>query len=100
MPTNRFNTCLTYGVWITLIVVMPSVSFAAGDAVTSIIYNLTHWLSGTVARAVAVLAIISLGFLCLSGHISKRLVFSSLIGMGLIFGGSYVAESILLPGVL
>ena len=77
---------------------IPSFAYAYGgngDEVTSIIQNLCAYLSGTVAKAIGILAIIFMGYRTLSGRMDWRLGGTIAIGLGLIIGGAYYGGMLL-----
>lgn len=67
----------------------------ASDAVTEIVFNLCDYLSGNVAKAIAVLVIIALGYRTLAGRMDWRVAGTIAVGLGLIIGGSYYGSVLL-----
>ncbi len=81
-----------------VISLLPTFAYAygsGGDEVTSIIQNLCAYLSGTVAKAIGILAIIFMGYKTLSGRMDWRVGGTIAIGLGLIIGGAYYGGMLL-----
>lgn len=82
-----------------MIFLMPTFAYAyggsGGDEVTSIVQNLCSYLSGSVAKAIGILAIIFMGYRTLSGRMDWRLGGTIAIGLGLIIGGAYYGGMLL-----
>ena len=76
-----------------LLLMNPSVSHAI--TIESIISRTTNYLQGSVARSLGVLSIIVLGYLCLVRHkFPKEYLMMVLVGLGIIFGGSSLYNSL------
>ena len=74
---------------------LPLPSFARGSGVTivSIIENITDYLTGDVARVTGTLAVVGAGYLYLvSNQIQKSTFIKIAVGMGIILGGSTLAD--------
>jgi type IV secretion system protein VirB2 len=74
-------------------VLFPSLSHATD--IESIINGTVNYLQGGLARSVGILSIIIAGYLCLARQrFPKEYLGMILIGLGLIFGGSYLYSKV------
>ena len=80
-------------------IIFPSIAFAGGDTVSAVIKNLTDYLSGTIAIAIGVLAVIYSGYEMLIGEIDKRALMTRCIAIGVIIGGSWFASNVIMKGI-
>jgi type IV secretory pathway VirB2 component (pilin) len=71
----------------------------SSDYATQFIYNICSYASGNIARALAVLAIMFLGYRCFRGQFDGHYLFFIIVGLALIIGGSYYGKTVLLGGV-
>ena len=68
-------------------VVLPSTSFAT--SIGSVLEKTNEYLQGSIARSVAVFALIIAGYLCIIKQMfPKMYLMMILLGLGLIFGAS------------
>lgn len=76
-----------------MIVAMPEIAWAApwDGALQKIIDILT----GTTARLLAIIAIIALGYMALTGRISWMVGGSIIFGLMLIFGAGWIADTMI-----
>lgn len=74
-------------------------SGGSDDTVTTIIYNLCNWLSGTPAVAVGILAVAYSGYEMLEGQIEKRTLITRCVAIGLIIGSTYIGKEIIMKGI-
>jgi type IV secretory pathway VirB2 component (pilin) len=81
-----------------LLSISPS-AFADDDTVTTVVYNVCDWLSGTPAVAVGVLAVIYSGYEMLHGDINKKHLIVRCVAIGMIIGGSYIGKQIIMKGI-
>lgn len=71
----------------------------SSDYATEFIYNICNYASGNIARGLAVLAIMFLGYRCFRGQFDGHYLFFIIVGLALIIGGSYYGKTVLLGGV-
>lgn len=71
----------------------------SSDYATEFIYNICSYASGNIARGLAVLAIMFLGYRCFRGQFDGHYLFFIIVGLALIIGGSYYGKTVLLGGV-
>ena len=75
-------------------VLFPSLSHATD--IESIINGTVNYLQGGLARSVGILCIIISGYLCLARQrFPKEYLAMILVGLGLIFGGSYLYTKVI-----
>ena len=78
--------------------IAPSVAFAADPAGSSPVVNALAWLQGTllgsVATAVAVMAVAAVGFMMLTGRINWRFGATVIIGVFILFGATTIVAGI------
>lgn len=88
---NRF-------VFVCWVLCSPTLVFAGstgGDAISQGLSGLIGFLQSTPARLLFVLAIIGIGYSTLHlGKLPKNQAVAYVIGIGLVFGASYVAQQI------
>lgn len=82
-----------------LILLITNFAFAEGDTVTTVIYNVCHWLSGPPGVGMGILGTIYSGYEFMHGEIQFGKLLKRSIGMGLIIGGAYIGQSILMQGM-
>ena len=76
-----------------LLLLNPSISHAI--TIESIISRTTSYLQGGIARSTGVLAVVVMGYLCLVRHkFPKEYLMMVLVGLGIIFGGSSLYNSL------
>ena len=76
-----------------LLLLNPSISHAI--TIESIINRTTSYLQGGIARSTGVLAVVVMGYLCLVRHkFPKEYLMMVLVGLGIIFGGSSLYNSL------
>lgn len=74
--------------------VMPALSHA--QSIESILNRTTNYLQGGVAKSVGVLAIIVVGYFCIFKQVfPKEMFMLVLVGMGIIFGASYLYSTVI-----
>ncbi len=83
LPINSFASSLGFG----------------SDTVTSVIYNICDWLSGTPAIGIGILTVIWSGYEMLHGEIDKRKMITRCIALALIIGGAYLGTEIIMKGL-
>lgn len=69
--------------------VLPSLSFASTDTVsfTDALNNFLSYLTGDVGKAIALLAIVGVGYGCfVLGKLSKGAACTTVLGIGIVFG--------------
>ncbi len=69
--------------------VLPSFAFAGSDTVsfTDALNNFLSYLTGDVGKAVALLAIVGVGYGCfVLGKLSKGAACTTVLGIGIVFG--------------
>jgi type IV secretion system protein VirB2 len=101
----RFNRGL--GIWlIGGLAVGIALSCGAGDAmaqtagsgafqpVQTIAQQLMSFLTGSFATTAATIAVVSVGFMALTGRIPFMWAFSVIIGIALIFGGAQIVQTL------
>ncbi len=71
----------------------------SSDYATQFVYNVCTYLSGNIARGLAVLVVTFLGYKCLKGSFDGHHLFFIVIGFALIIGGTYYGKTVLLGGV-
>jgi type IV secretion system protein VirB2 len=69
-------------------------AFAAGGGVDQVLTSIIAMLNGTIARSVAVLAVMAIGFAWMFGQIDMRTAGFCVMGMGLVFGASTIVSTI------
>jgi len=74
---------------------MPDLSASGSNAFTSALAWLQGTLLGTVATAVAIIAIASIGILMLTGRIDVRRAAQVIFGCFILFGASTIAGGIM-----
>ena len=74
---------------------IPEVSQAGGNVFVLAVQWLQATLLGTVATAVAVIAVASIGFLLLSGRTDVRRAVQVILGCFILFGASSIASGIM-----
>ncbi|WP_428413914.1 TrbC/VirB2 family protein [Legionella sp.] len=84
---ERFiNTAL-----LSILSTLPTMSHAA--SIEGIVKAVTSYLTGSLAKAVAILAIVSMGYLCIFAQKFPKEYFTwTLIGIGIILGGSQLYQ--------
>ncbi len=83
-----------------LFLLISNCAFAqSSDYATQFIYNVCTYLSGNIARGLAVLVVTFLGYKCLKGTFDGHHLFFIAIGFALIIGGTYYGKTVLLGGV-
>lgn len=71
---------------------MPSMSHAAASP-EGIFKAVTYYLTGSLAKAVGILAIVGLGYMCIQLQKFPKEYFTwTLIGLGIVFGGSQLYQ--------
>ncbi|MFJ1270105.1 TrbC/VirB2 family protein [Legionella lytica] len=71
---------------------MPTMSHAAISP-ESIIRAVTHYLTGSLAKAIAILTIVGLGYMCIQQQkFPKEYFVWTLLGLGIVFGGSQLYQ--------
>ncbi|MDF1796450.1 MAG: TrbC/VirB2 family protein [Coxiellaceae bacterium] len=92
------NRLLAYLIGLSL----PCSLFAAGsggDVISNVLRGLIDLLTSTPARLVFVVAIIGVGYGTLAlGKIPKQRAIATVIGIGIVFSASYIAQKIGLGG--
>lgn len=76
------------------VLLLPSITYAASE-VSKIINKLCDWLSGDIAGAISVLAVVYSGYEMLQGEIDKMKFMTRCMGIGLVVGGSYITQNYL-----
>lgn len=72
---------------------MPTISHAAASP-EGIVKAVTYYLTGPLAKAVGVLTIVGLGYMCIQlQKFPKEYFVWTLIGLGVIFGGSQLYQT-------
>lgn len=83
-----------------LFLLISNCAFAqSSDEITQFIYNVCTYLSGDVARSLAVLAVIVLGYKCFKGTFDGHYLFYITVGLALIIGGTYYGKTVILGGM-
>lgn len=83
-----------------LFLLISNCAFAqSSDYATQFIYNVCTYASGNVARGLAVLAVVFLGYKCFKGTFDGHYLFYITVGLALIIGGTYYGKTVLLGGV-
>ncbi len=82
-----------------LLLLSNSAFAQSSDEITQYVYNLCSYLSGNVARAAGVLALIILGYKCFRGTFDGHYLFFIMVGLGLIIGGAYYGKTVILGGM-
>lgn len=84
-------------IWVLILMCTPSAAFAytaGGDMFDSILKGLLDFLTSTPARIIAIIAIIGVGYATLSmGKMPKDKAICTVVGIGLVFGASYIAQT-------
>ncbi len=91
-----FRTCLSFCIFL-----FPQWCLAAGetDVISSVLSGLIDILTSTPARLVFVLAIIGIGYGTLAlGKVPKQRAIATVIGIGIVFSASYLAQKMGLGG--
>lgn len=65
------------------------------NSVASFINNVCNLLTGDIATGIAVLAVIVLGYQVMKGKMDWHRALSIVIGLGLIYGGSYYGKTVI-----
>lgn len=81
-----------------LLVLEPSIASAAVGSVTggtagtfeAMIQILITWLTGTIAKSVAILAVVFLGFMAMAGKLSMETAGKVILGIVLIFSAAQI----------
>ena len=93
MPMHRFLKMYQRFLYTFLLAISPSLAFASSFAVTTYLNDLVTLLQSDVAKVVFVLAIVGIGYGWLwLGRIPKERAMGSIIGIGLVFSASYIAQ--------
>jgi type IV secretion system protein VirB2 len=86
---HRSNSLL-----LTVLFVLPEASHAA--TIDSILRNTISYLQGSVAKSVGLASIIVSGYLCIAKQkLPKETFVMILVGMGIIFGGSSLYNTLI-----
>lgn len=78
-----------------VMVTMPSIAFAAATPIEGAIDWLLDLLTNGLARTVAILAIVILGYLAFAGKLAVEMVGKFILGIVLIFGGAAIVDLII-----
>ena len=71
----------------------PVSAFAADDALTEGLQNITEWITSGPATAIIMLAIVGAGYLWMfKGILSKSVAISIMGGSGFIYGAAFIAD--------
>lgn len=66
-----------------------------GDALTTVLNGVINLLTSTPARLLAVIAIIGIGYSTIAlGTIPKSRAISTIVGLGFVFGASFILQSL------
>lgn len=68
---------------------IPELAFAAGPGETTA-QNVLNWLTGTLARTCATIAVVAVGWGCLKGRIEFERGIAVIAGIVIIFGGATI----------
>lgn len=98
MKKKRINQLIKYTNLFFILTLTPGIVFA-DSVVATVINNACDWLSGEIAGAISVLIVVWSGFEMLNGELEKKKFITRLVGVGLIYGGSYLAKSVFFKGV-
>lgn len=72
---------------------LPASAFAADDALTEGLEQITGWITGGPATAIIMLAIVGAGYLWMfKGILSKSTAISIMGGAGFIYGAAFIAD--------
>ena len=66
-----------------------------GDTATTFVHNLCNYLSGDLAKAIGVLAIIGFGYSTLNGRMHWQRAAMIVLGMAMIMGGAHYGSVIM-----
>lgn len=90
---RRSHHCFTI-----VLLILPSLACAAmdqGDMLTTVLNGLVNLLTSTPARLMAVLAIIGIGYSTIAlGTIPKSRAITTVVGLGLVFGASFILQNL------
>jgi type IV secretory pathway VirB2 component (pilin) len=70
---------------------IPELAFAAGPGETTS-QNILTWLTGTLARTCATIAVVSVGYGCFKGRIDWERGIAVITGIVIIFGGATIVN--------
>jgi type IV secretion system protein VirB2 len=73
------------------LLVLPELAFAAGPGETTA-QNVLNWLTGTIARSIATIAVVAVGYGCLKGRIEFERGIAVIAGIVFIFGAATVVN--------
>lgn len=79
------------------LLLLPEAAFAAGTPVEDAVDWVLDLLTNGIARSVAIIAIVILGFMAFAGRLGGDLVAKFIVGIVLVFGGATLVD--LLIGV-
>lgn len=79
----------------TTYLLLPGIAFAQDDAIYGALVNITDWLTNEIGLAAGTLAIVGAGFACMTGRIPYLFLKSILIGIGLIYGSAFLAQTMI-----
>ena len=93
---NKIKNYFKRGLCILTLSCSPSLAFASntgGDVISSVLSGLISLLTSTPARLMFVIAIIGVGYGTLAlGKIPKEKAISVVIGIGIVFSASFIAQ--------
>jgi len=91
---NIKKKCLKLSVLMAM-AIMPSMAFAAATPIEGALDWLLDLLTNGLARTVAILAIVVLGYLAFVGKLAVEMVGKFILGIVLIFGGATIVDLII-----
>jgi type IV secretory pathway VirB2 component (pilin) len=93
---NKLKNSSKYIYGILLSLAAPCVATAdplgEGTQVSSVLHNLVSYLTGDIAKIVAIIAVIGLGYSCYRGQMEMKRAGAIVIGIAIVFSASSIVS--------
>lgn len=94
-PAPAYSAALAFGLSLALIALTPSVAYAVASPMGGVLCGIIEIVYGNLGRALATLAVISLGVGAMIGKVSWGLAITVATGIGVVFGAGPITKMFL-----
>src|SRR5262245_39574269 len=91
-PAQMHSAALAFGLSLVLIALAPTVAYAVPSPMGGVLCGIIEIVYGNLGRALATLAVISLGVGAMIGKVSWGLAITVATGIGVVFGAAPITK--------